>query len=252
MIRFRDIKAYFAMISIMLISHNAHGQWDEFFKAFGNRSKPDAEIGIGISSMNQFILTDPLIGLNLKYGLIDERNSFLGKDFKTIIFIGSSYYFKEFVESPGNFTAIPKDTSLYNPVDVAYSLTQSVSYLLFDIREDYHIITNRRKSFSIYGAWLLGLNIAFYRGDYEIGPYDQSKYELETKSDWKANYREDELSTLTGLSIGTDIRLGNIGFVFLEASSVINIPFSNSVLPSDITINSPFLFSFSFGYRHVM
>lgn len=239
------------IISLFIIStsHNAYGQWDEFFKAFGSGPGPDVEFGGGISTLHQFNLPKPIIGMHLKYRLKGNDISIFGNTNKTFFYLGASYYFKQGKQSKGNFNAIPKDTLLFNPIVVPYQFKQSVSYLMFDIGEDYYLFTNEKESFSLYGGWLLGANIPFYKGNYEIAAYDQTNYILQTETDWKENRKESKANFKAGLNFGIDIYVGIFGSLYFETSTFVNL-LSEKYLPPDFTINSRFFLGFNVGYRY--
>lgn len=233
------------------ISHSAYGQWDEFFKAFGTGSGPDVEFGCGLSTLHQTNLPNPLLGFNLKYGLRDEYpSSFFNINLgKSIFFIRASYYFQQGKQTSGNFNATTDNTLLINPIAVPYKFKQSVSYLMFDIREDYYFYTQKDEQFSLYGGWLIGVNIPFYKGDYEISPYDQINYVLDTEESWKKNRKESEANYIAGLNFGIERYVGVFGNIYIETSAFFNLKREKYLTP-DFTISSRFFLELNLGYRY--
>lgn len=243
------MKKCVVIIFVITISHSAYGQWDEFFKGFGSGSGPDVEFGGGLSTLHQVNLSNPLIGFNLKCGFRNERTQFFDNDIKSIFYLRASYYFQQGKQTSGNFNATTKDTLLINPVVVPYQFKQSVSYLMFDIRQDYYFYTNPKESFSLYGGWLIGVNIPFYRGDYEIASYDQTNYILNTEGYWKKNRKESKANYIAGLNFGIERFVGAFGNIYFEASTFFNLKTEKYLTP-DFTINSRFFLGLNLGYRY--
>lgn len=245
------IKQSVIIISFFIISSftSVYSQnfWSDLFTpSLGGTG--DVQLGGGISSLHQLNLPKPLIGMHLKLRHEDDGEIF-GKDRKAFFYIGAGYFIKQDKQREGAFNAVPKDTSLFDPITVPYKFNESVSYLMFELGEDYYLFTNEKELFSIYGGYIAGLNIPFYRFNYQLAGYDQSNYILQTETGWKNKSKESKPNYKLGLNIGIDMPVGAFGSVYFETSPFFNL-LSEKYLSPDFTIKSRFFLGLNMGYRY--
>ena len=208
-----------------------------------------AEFGGGISTLHQSHLPKPLIGFHLKLRVDNDEEEIFRKKFKTFYYLGVSYFFRQGQDKEGSFIAIPKDTSMFDAINVPFQFTETVSYLMFDLGADFYLYTNEKETFSFYSGWVIGANIPFYEGKYKLSDYDRTNFIIQTESEWKDNRRESKANLKVGINIGFNLYVGTFGSLYLETSPFINLR-SEKDLPPDFTINSRYFLSFNLGYRY--
>jgi hypothetical protein len=246
------LKIRFHIIILTLCSvssfTNVYGQgWDIFTTSTSYGY--DFQLGLGVSTLYQPNLTQPPMGLNLKFRLEAEDIRIAGEDNKTFFIFGVNYFFKQEKTSEGNFNAVPINASLFDPILVPFQNKQTVSYLMFDFGIDYYLFTNKKESFSFYGGWLVGLITPFYNGNYQIDTYDQMNYILQTEPDWVENFKSKESVFKAGINLGFDFYVGDFSSLYFETSPYFSLP-AEKKIPSDFTINSRFFLAFNFGFRY--
>lgn len=246
MIYHHSIKPIIIFCLVVTSMHQAHAQWDEFFKAFRRGNGTDMTY-IGLSRLRADQYANPFLGINLKRGFISETSLFSKKI--TTFYSGSmSYYYKQEKQTAGAFTALPVDTAL-QPQLIPFVFKQSVSYLMFDLHSDYCFIKNKKETFFIYAGWALGISIPFYKGSYDVAPFDPSLYTLQTTSSWNRTRKFIKADFFGGLEIGFEKSISKSGAIYFDSGFLVNLRPVN-YLPADFTILSVAFLRTNLGYRY--
>ena len=217
----------------------------------GTSYGPDTEFGIGIASLVQFNLPQPLIGININYKIEGFERDIFNKSTKSSFNLGASYFFKQGkITRNSSLTATPQDTlqGLGN-LSVPYIYSETISYLTFQLGTDYVLHELQTSETEFYIGWVLGVSIPYYRGKYAVEAYDKSKYELLVEEDWRVNTKENGAAGfMGGIKIGVDFRVGNYDHLYFEATPTLNLFSRQSLLPN-FTLGNHFFITGNFGYR---
>jgi len=225
------------------IFNQVYGQWNLLFDGTGGGQK--TQIGFGVSSLYQFNLPKPLIGVHINTTIEDKDIEIRGKTQGTFYKLNASYFFRQGKQTVGSFNAI----STSDTIVVPYKFNQTVSYLMFEIGRDFYLFSNKKELIFLYGGWILGANIPFYRADYELAPFDETNYILQTENGWKKNRKEGQAIFKAGINIGVDFYVGMRGQLYLETTPFVNVT-SEKYLKPDINIGSRFFLGLNLGYRY--
>lgn len=249
----RQILFFAILTAFPLFKGHCQNYWKDLCTPGYGGGAP-AEFGGGMSILHQSNLSKPLIGLHLKLRVDnDEEKIFgiFGKGFRTFYYLGVNYHFRQSKNMEGSFRGMPKNTSMFDPIDVPFQFTENVSYLMFDFGADYYLHTNKKETFSFYSGWLLGTNTPFYKYKYIISAYDTINFILQTGPDWNENGGVSKTNLKVGINLGFCVYVGVFGSIYIETSPLINL-FSekDKDLPPHFTINSRYFLTFNSGYRY--
>lgn len=210
----------------------------------------DTQFGIGIASLVQFNLPQPLIGVNINYKVEGFEQDIFNKSMLSSFNLGASYFFKQGkVTRNSSFTATPKDTlqGLGN-LSVPYTYSETISYLTFQFGTDYVFHELQKSETNFYMGWVIGFDIPYYRGKYAVETFDKSKYELLVDKDWRINTKENGAGLMAGIKIGVDVAVGVFDHLYFEVTPTCHL-FSKQYLLPNFSIGNHFFVTGNFGYR---
>lgn len=241
-------RATFIFSAIAILGYNSvNAQFGLLFE--GGYGSNEQQIGIGIATLHQANLPQPLLGIDIKYRTKSQDIYIKSQKKNTFFCVNTSYFFKQEKLRNDFFKATTSDTSLISSIDVPYDITETVSYFTLELGKDFYLLTSKKETFGVYAGFICGFFLPIYRGYYRISEYDKVNYVLNVEEDWKPIKKTTTANFKLGINLGTEVNVGAFGSLYLEATPFVKL-FAEKDVKKEISLPSRFFLGFNLGYRY--